>query len=212
MAKPIKRNIDVAIAFGIALCLLVVAVLGVYQKIDTAPAYAAEATDTVIVYATVESWISIAISVEQATMTPVLVDTSGNTAVGSTSEITVNVGTNDAAGFTTSINGDNAGLLSDSNLIATVSPTSTLTDASDNDGYGANASSTDTKTTINANYDYWATTTVGQIQTSWNDMFSTDTVVAMTTTTMKVYAECDSAQPAGTYSDTIYLTATGNTP
>lgn len=214
MSEQIKRNFDIAIAFGIALCLIIVAMIGFQQKLRApTPAYAAEATDTVIVFATVEPYISITVSPSQATMTPALIDSAGTTAVGSTSDITAQVSTNDEAGFVLSIQGANSGLLHTDTvtLIASVVSTSTLTDANDDDGYGVNATSTDTRLDIGSYYDFYGTLEVGGVTTSAVLSSTSSGPITDATTTMRAYAECESSQKSGVYSDTISLTATGGT-
>ncbi len=189
--------------------------VGLHQKLSVPePAYAASASDTVIVYATVDSYISISVSPSEATMTPSLIDSAGTTAVGSTSDITVGVSTNDQNGFTVSVTGTNYGLLhtvDGTTLIASVNATSLLTDANDDDGYGINATSTDTRLDIDSYYDSYGTLTVGGVTTSATLSSTTSGPITDATTTVRAYAECESSQKSGAYSDTIILTATGGT-
>jgi len=63
MAKVIKRNIDVALAIGIGLLLLVISIIGI-QKMVVVDQADAQTTDTaaVTVYATVAPTIDISVS------------------------------------------------------------------------------------------------------------------------------------------------------
>ena len=58
-------------------------------------------------------------------------------------------------------------------------------------------------------YNYWGTNTVGAVSTTLNTLASKGSANATATVaTIKIYAAATSTQVAGTYRDTITLTAT----
>lgn len=203
MAEKIKEHWPIAFSVGMGLFLAIVGMLMISGTIGLInPASAA--TETVIVTATVQESLSISVSPTSTALSPDLVDLGGSTYIGSSADISIVVSTNNSGGYNLTIEGANNGLATSSYLIASVTATGTI--AAGTDGYGANATSV--QATITANYDYWGTNIVGQIATS-SALSSYSSPVTNSTTTIKVEAAADSLQEAGTYEDTITLTATG---
>lgn len=203
MAEKIKEHWPIAFSVGMGLFLAIIGMLMISGTIGL-PNPASAATETVTVTATIVESISISVTPTSTALSPDLVDISGNTFIGSSTDIQIVVSTNNSGGYNLTIEGANNGLATSSFLIASVSPTSTI--VAGTDGYGANATSV--QATITANYDYWGTDDVGQIATS-TALSSYGNPVTNSTTTIKIKAAADSAQEAGVYEDTITLTATG---
>jgi hypothetical protein len=214
MPEIIKKNLDVALVLGIGLVLAISGIMGMIELVALPDFASAATTATVGVTATVQEWITFSVNPTSVTLSPALVDTAGTTAVGSSTAITLNVGTNSADGWSISVNGataagtcTNGGLVSGTSSICQPSATSTL--AAGTDGYGANATSATSGVAIAANYNYWGSTTVGELDTTASTFANKNSPNAATdVASMKVYAACDSAQPSGSYTDTITLTAT----
>ena len=212
MAKEIKKHWDLVLISGIGLTLAIAGILAISGMIALLnPAEAA--TATVGVTATVQEWLTFSVNPTSVTLTPDLVDTAGNTAVGSSAAVTLTLGTNSPDGWSIDARGATAvatctqgGLVSGSYKICQPSATSTL--AAGTDGYGANASTTLTGVTIAANYDYWGTNTVGELNDADSDFASkTSSNASSDVASMKVLAASDALQEAGSYTDTITLTA-----
>jgi len=212
MAKIIKRNIDIILVAGVGLSLLVVAMMGIYQSIPMVSVnYVSAATDTEItVSATVQSWITLGVSTSSVALSPDLVDTSGNTAIASSSDINITVGTNNSGGWHLSIQSTNGKLTTTSGDILTCGATSTI--AAGTDMYGVNATTSYGGVDIKDNYDYWGQNIVGTASTTDQTFADKNTANSSTTVaTMKIMAACDDQQPSGTYGDTLTITATGGT-
>jgi hypothetical protein len=198
-----KKNWNLILALGIGLILTITGVMGISKMMVTPSSVSAATTATVSVSATVQEWLSISVSPTSATLTPDMVDTSGNTYIASSSDITITTGTNHGTGYNLQINeNDNNGLASGSYYID--NPTATTTVTAGTDAYGAQATST--VTTIAANYNYWGTNVVGDFELTAQNLATKSSPGSGETTTMKLKAACDSTQPAGTYTDTITLT------
>ena len=213
MVEKVKKHWDLVLVGGIGLTLAIVGVLIMSgMAVSPGSVLAATSTATVTVTATVEPWINIGVSTTSVALTPSLVDSLGNTYVGSSTVIDVNVGTNNSTGWTVNIKGTNNGLYKSAaptSTIASVTGTSTIT--AGNDGYGANATSVLAGTTVGSYYNYWATTTVGEIKTGGQTFATTSAPNALQNVVdMKVYATATSTKPSGSYSDDIILTATTN--
>jgi hypothetical protein len=215
MPEIIKKNLDVALALGIGLVLAISGIMGMMELVAL-PDFASAATGTVGVTATVNEWLTFSVSTTSVALSPDLVDSAGGTHVGSSTDITLNLGTNSANGWSISVKGAtpsgtcaNGGLVnSASSSIAICQPSVTSTLAAGTDGYGANATATLADVTIAANYNYWGSTTVGELDTTDSTLASKNSPNAATNVvTMKVYAACDALQPSGQYTDTITLTA-----
>ena len=206
----IKKHFALIAVFGIGITLIAGIMLMFPRGFYTASA--ATTSTNVSVSATVNEWITLSISTSSVNLTPDLVDTAGNTAIGSSSNITMNVGTNAVSGWSVTIAGTQAcpGALTSSSYSIN-QPTATSSLAAGTDGYGANATTSLAGVTIGAYYNYWGTNTVGEICSSAQTLSSKSTAnTSQTVTTIKIEAACDSLQEAGTYTDTITLTATGS--
>lgn len=215
MAETIKKHKDIAFIVGIGLILTIAGIVGMFGM--KTPVLADVAT-TVTVTAEVYEWLTFTISTTSVTLTPNLVDAGGATHVASSSAITLTIGTNSADGWSVTANGTstlctNGGLESGTQKICQPSATSTLTEADDNDGYGANATATYAGVDIKDNYDYYDLAdpwTVGELDatsTEFADCVNC-THAATNVVDMRIYAECDGAQPAASdYTDTATLTA-----
>ena len=214
MAEKIKKHWDLVLISGIGLALAIAGILAISGMIPLAnPAEAAVAT--VGVTATVQEWLTFSVDPTSVTLSPDLVDTAGNTAVGSSTAVTLTLGTNspdgwsiDSRGATTNATCTQAqgGLVSGSYSICQPSATSTL--AAGTDGYGANATDTLAGVTIAANYAYWGTNTVGELNDTDGDFASkTSSNASSDVASMKVLTASDALQEPGSYTDTITLTA-----
>lgn len=221
MAERIKKHWDITLVLGIGVTLMAWGIIGMIGTI-VFPNPISAATDSVTVSATVAAWASIDVTPSSITLSPNLVNSAGVTRVASsTSNLTLYVGTNSTSGWTVAIrsdgNGSTGGLynssLSGDNLIETVNTTSTLTDADDNDGYGSNATTSVAAVTITNTYNTWGTLVVGRLAYTNTQLASRATAAASTTVaSVKVYAECDSAQQAATYEDILYISTEPNVP
>ena len=210
MAKIIKRNIDSIIAVGIGLCLVIVAMVGIYQRMPMAPVnYVSAATDTdITVSATVQEWITLGVSTSSVGLTPNLVDTAGNTAIGTSTAINITVGTNNGGGWHLDLSSLNGALATSTYNISTCDVTSTI--AAGTDMYGVNATTSYAGVDIKGYYDYWGQNIVGTASTTAQELaHKTDSNASTTVATMKIMAACDADQEAGTYTDTLTITATG---
>ena len=203
MAEKIKEHWSIAFSVGMGLFLAIVGMLMISGTIGL-PNPASAATETVIVTATVVESLSISVSPTTTALSPDLVDIGGGTSIGSSTDIEIVVSTNNGGGYNLTIEGANNGLATSTFLIASVSATGTI--VAGTDGYGANATSV--QATVDPDYDYWGTDDVGQIATS-TALSSYGNPVTNSTTTMKIEAAASAAKEAGTYEDTITLTATG---
>jgi len=205
------RKLILLIIGGLAI-LVLIGTVGV--ELFTPKEVSADATSTVGVTATVESWLTFQVSTTSVSLTPALVDSTGATHIGSSTAITLTLGTNNTNGWSITIQGANGGLYSNtaSHLISTVSGTSTL--SAGTDGYGANATATYSGVTIGNYYDYWGTDTVGEIASSTSyTLASRDSPNAEADVAdMKIKAAAQATTPAANdYSDTITLTAIPST-
>lgn len=211
MAEKLKKHKDMAFIIGIGLFLAIVGVLTLSGMI-VLPNLASAATQTVSVSATVNPWLTFSVNPTSAPLTPDLVDAAGGVAIGSSTNISLIVGTNSSGGWNITIQGQNGGLASTTNLIASVAAgaAASTTLVAGTNGYGANSTTTLTGVTVDPRYDKWGTVTVAAIASSTSQaLASKGTKNASTTVaTMKVYAAATSTQASAVYSDTITLTAT----
>jgi len=212
MAKIIKRNIDIIIVAGIGLSLLMVVMIGIYQKIPMAPvSYVSAATDTEItVSATVQEWLTLGVSTSSVGLTPDLVDTAGNTSIASSTGINITVGTNNGGGWHLSVESANGKLTTSTYDILSCDVTSTI--AAGTDMYGVHATTSYPGVTIEAKYDYWGQNIVGTASTTDQTFAEKSSANTSTTVaTIEIMAACDDEQEAETYADTLTITATGGT-
>lgn len=212
MEKIIIKNRELMLISGVFL-VFVLTIGFAMLDLTYVPVFAANATGNVSVTATVQSWLVFSVTPTSAALSPNLVDTSGNASVASSTSITMNGGTNDASGWSITIAGTNAGLSTSTfDLIESVATgaSASTTLVAGTDGYGANATTTLAGASIGSPYDNWGSAKVGAIASSTaQTIVSKGTANSSTTlATMKIYAAADTAQPAGTYGDTVVLTIT----
>ena len=210
MAKVIKRNIDVALAIGIGLLLLVISIIGI-QKMVVVDQADAQTTDTaaVTVYATVAPTIDISVSSSVLNF--------GTLSDGSVSATNTNflVKTNAANGYTVTIydvgDGTTGGLATSSALIAAPSGSVGSTLTAGTQGYGAQCSTTDSDVNIYAVYNDWTgPNNVGPLATTTNNFTSSTSATAGDQSALYLRAAISATSTVGTYEDTITLTATGS--
>lgn len=206
MAEKIKENLPLTFGVGIGLVLAIIGIVMIAGMMS-APKDAWALATTVTVTATVSEWLTFTSDQTAVALTPNLVDTAGNTAIGSSTDINLVVGTNDGGGYSITVSSANEGLASSSNYIYTVNGSSTI--AAGTDGYGLNATSV--LGTINANYTAWGTTEVGEATTTAATITTYGSSITAGTTTVKIYAAADALQAAAVYEDTLTFTATGQT-
>ena len=213
MAKIIKRNIDIILVAGIGLSLLVVAMMGIYQSIPMISVdYVSAATDTEItVSATVQEWLTLGVSTSSVALSPDLVDTAGNTAIASSSDINITVGTNNGSGWHLSVESANGKLTTSTYDILSCDVTSTI--AAGTDMYGVNATTSYGGVTISPDYNYWGQNVVGAASSTADLTFAEKSSANTSTTvaTMKIMAACNDEQESGIYADTLTITVTGGT-
>ena len=210
MAKVIKRSIDVALAIGIGLLLLVISIIGI-QKMVVVDQADAQTTDTaaVTVYATVAPTIDISVSSSVLNF--------GTLSDGSVSATNTNflVKTNAANGYAVTIydvgDGTTGGLATSSALIAAPSGSVGSTLTAGTQGYGAQCSTTDSDVNIYAVYNDWTgPNNVGPLATTTNNFTSSTSATAGDQSALYLRAAISATSTVGTYEDTITLTATGS--
>ena len=196
MAEKIKKHKDAVFILGIGLIFTVAAIAGM-SGIVAVPNFASAATTAEVgVTATVDAWLSIEVDPSSVTLSPSLVDTVGDTHVGSsTQNVAIDVGTNSDQGWSISIKGANDALeYGATGSIASVSASTTL--IAGTDGYGANATNSMADVTIGDIYKHWGTTDVGEIKTGGQVLASRGTYQAAETVALiKVYAAAVSTKP-----------------
>ncbi len=167
-----------------------------------------QATTTLSVSADIQAWLDFSATPTSVTLGALVLST-GESVLASSTDVILDVGTNNPSGWYINLQGANAGLYNatTSYLIDTVNGTSTLTTGVD--GYGANATGTLSGVTVGSYYNFWGTQTVGEIASSTsytlltkNNLNSTQEVGRM-----KIWATATSTAPVGTYQDTATLTA-----
>jgi len=175
----------------------------------------ATASDTVIVSAEVEAWVTISID-EDSLALGNMVDTAGDVYVVE-GQTNVNAGTNHPDGWSMTISGANGGLENSGEdvTISTVTDKESLTAGVD--GYGALAvhdTSHDDSVSINTDYDGGdGDDEVNSINTTEADLATATEAMSTGTSVfdLHVHAASDDENPVGTYEDTITLTITAGT-
>jgi len=203
MAERIKKHWEIILVSGLGLILAIVGLWGimgwenlVYSDVST----------TVTVTARVQEQLSFTSNTTTVELVPDLIDNSAVLHVGSSTVITLTVGTNSADGYSITVAGnDDLGLTSGGNNIQLATATGTATAGSD--AYGIQSTSSDM--TITSLY-WFATSTdnIGRTSTTAAKM-ATD---ASPGTSQRAYvvikASCDIAQPTAlNYTDTLTFTA-----
>ncbi len=211
MAKIIKKHKEIVFTIAIGLVIAITGIVGMSGVIPTlTDTVEAATTANVSVTATVQEWISITAS-STATLSPDLVDVSGNTSIASSSGLKFTAKSNSADGYTVTVTGANDGLDgSIAGSIASVADGATTTIAAGTDGYGIQATSTES--TVDGYYDNWSNEVLGSIRTGGQSMVDSTgpTDADGHETTFRVAAACDSQQESGSYTDTITLTITAS--
>lgn len=201
MTKQLKRFKSTFSILSVGLVIASMAAL---------PVSAAQTQQTIVVTATVQAWMYFAVSSSAATLTPALVNSSGVTNIGSSSAITMDLGTNATGGWSMTITGTNNGLASTTAALGTIATVDTSSSISaGSDGYGAQATST--KVIVAALYNSWLSPTniVGAVSTTANTLMSTTSAMASSTVgSIRFAATSGQDQAPGTYTDTVTLTAT----
>ncbi len=223
MAEKIKEQKGIAFLTILGLIFLTIGTLGTFEVMVAPVSVSAEsaASSTVNVSATVSAYISIGVD----NTTPdlgALISSLGVLDSGS-STLSATVSTNDGNGYTLSIQGIRAGLASSTDIdnfaytadatlfIASVASPGSTTIAVGADYYGATASST--HSAVHSNYAGYDTLEIGAIPSSTSPIIADEASAnANRVTQVMILATCDGAQLAGTYTDRIWLTATGQTP
>ncbi|MCX6224756.1 MAG: hypothetical protein NTV01_08410 [Bacteroidia bacterium] len=216
MAEKIKKHKSIIFIIGVGLLFAIAGLIisGMSGMVGFPNfAQAATTTQTVTVTATVNPWLYFSVTPTSLTLSPDLVDITGNVNIGSsTANVTMTVGTNSSGGWNIGIRGLYGGLgTTTANLIPSVPVSATTTISAGVDGYGANATGSIANVVVAAGYGGWGTAAVGAIASSTSQVMLSKTTSNASSTVglMKVYAACDSTQPVGSYTDTITLTLTG---
>ncbi|MBD3208324.1 MAG: hypothetical protein GF370_02645 [Candidatus Nealsonbacteria bacterium] len=207
--KERSAFLEIVLSGGIA---LLITILGVMNLSNSSPLVspASAATDTVSVQTTIQEWISFSVAPTSTSLTPDLVDASGGTHIGSSTDITLTAGTNSANGYSIDAKDQNAGLCHSGGCGTHNISSGTTTLSAGTDGYGAQATSTDADVTIHSNFNYWGNDDVGGLETSDKSLADTAGSSSGDQTLFKLKAAAAASDPSGTYSDTVTLTCLGN--
>jgi len=221
MPKLLVKNKGIVFALVLGLILTVAGLTGLIGKIVLPKVLAATATQTVEVTATVEAWLQFTANPSSVTLLPSLVDSAGTGHIGSSTNVTLNLGTNAVSGWNITIEGKYAGLChssatgttcstSSDNLIVSVPTGGTTALSAGTDGYGANATPTLSGVTIGTYYNNWNSDTVGAIASSTSQTLASKSTpnASVDVAYLKIKAASEIAQKSGSYYDTITLTAT----
>jgi hypothetical protein len=171
----------------------------------------ANASETVSVSATIEEWVSFAVS-PTTTDLGTLVDASGNVSIGSaTSSLTLS--SNSSDGYSVTIEGTNGGLNgSNGGTIATPAAAATTTCSAAGDGtdaYGAQATST--TLTILSPFNV-SGDVVGSVAASSQNLLSSAYSTSSQSAILTVKASANKFDKNGAYTDTLTLTALPSVP
>ena len=215
MAEKIKKHWDLVLVGGIGLTLAIIGVL-IMSGMMVLPNFASAATTvqaSVGVTATVSEWLTFTVSTSSVTLTPDLVSITGATAIASSSIIDLNLGTNSPNGWSMSVTSTNGQLNgSAGGSINSPATGNTTTTAAGTDAYGINATTTYGTISIPALYAEATldSNVVGSVDTSSQSFATSSQIFADNTNVIdiRVRASCDALQEPGSYTDTIYLTAT----
>jgi len=211
MSEKIKKHKDLIFIFGIGLVLAIGAILAMSGMVPLSNTVSAATTvqQSVAVTATVQEWLTFAVSTSSVVLSPDLIDSVGTTNIASSSIIDLNLGTNSPDGWSISVTSTYAAL----RLNATNTVTSTDGNvAGGTDRYGIQATTTYGTVNIVTKYKVadFTSATVGSV-TSTSQSFATSSAAFASGTNvidMKVKASCLATKLPGAYVDTVYLTAT----
>jgi len=198
--KIIKKHWDITLLLGIGAVLIIAGVIGIvgWPKLASG--------EEITVTATVSEWMTLAASASTTgTLSPDLVDTAGVTHIGSSTPLTLTMGTNSSDGYSVTASSSNAGLKA-TTTISTGIATTTL--SAGVNGYGIQATST-VSNLVQAVYN-WATSTqnVGAA-TSSTKMLSKSTTASADVVWMTVKAACLVTTAVGSYTDKLTFTMVG---
>ena len=205
MAEKIKKhwNLRSAISLG-----LIASLTGCVTMFSFTGMAFCQATQNITVTATVQEYISLQTSTTSVALSPDLVSAGGTPQIASSSWITLTVNTSSADGYTVYAKGAGNGLASESNYIYTAAATGTV--AAGTDAFGIQATST--VMTVHANF-LKTGNDIGSASSTVNTEIAQKTTPGTgETVQIKFLASCDAAQAAGTYTDTITITATPAIP
>jgi len=210
MPETIKKYGDVALALVIGLILVIAGMVGLSGMIAQ-PSSVSAATETVTVYATVEAWVSLAVSPTTTTMSPALVSTTGGVSIGESDYIQITCGTNGTSGYSLDIKSANEALCHSGGCgTASISSASTTLVAG-TDGYGAQATSTDGDVTIDSDFNLaTSSNAVYGLESGDADLADTGGPTSGDISWLTLKAAATSTKQSGTYDDTITLTLTAS--
>ncbi len=207
MAKKIKRNLDIIIAIGVGLALVMVAMIGIHEKVAPVDYVSAATTSVITVSATVGQTIELNVST-----TAMVFGTLSSGSVNATTN-DFSIKTNAANGYTLTIKdlGDTVlgGLLGTTTEHLIISTTTSPLTAG-TEGYGAQGTTTTGGMSIYSPYNVVGDS-VGQLATTSQNFASSSTATAFDQGTLTLKATIHATStPADTYYDTITLTLTGS--
>jgi len=203
MAERIKKHWELSLIFAAGLILTITAIFSVFPN----PVFG-DVSTTIVVTATVQEYLSFTSSATSTTLSPDLVNNAGATAIGSSSNITLTVNTSSADGYTIYVKGTTGtGLTTGGNQIYTTPATTTV--AAGTNAFGLQATTTTSGMTVAANFNWPFTgTIVGSASSTTNKTLATETSPgASQIVTIRFLAAATSTMAAGSYQDTIELTA-----
>ena len=202
MSERIKKNLDLVTVLSIGTIIAVTALIGIVGW--PTPVFS-DITTTVAITATVNEWLTFTVSNTSVTLSPELVDTVGGTHIGSSTDLTFTLGTNSDNGYSMTIGDNNNGLKSGANLIQLSAASTSITNGVD--GFGVQATST--MMTVRSQFAFGTSTDwVGRVASSTVSLATNGSPGTAQLMYMKVKASCDNLQPNGSYTDTLYITAT----
>jgi hypothetical protein len=208
MPEKRKDHWDIALALVIGLILTMVGIIGLSGMLAR-PSSVSAATETIEVSATVQSWVSLAVTPTSTTLTPDLVTTTGGTNIGESDYIQITTGTNGSSGYTLDIKSLNAGLCHSGGCGSGKLDSASTTLSAGTSGYGGQATSTDVDVTVNGNYLFaTGTDAVGGFITTDVDLTDTSGPSSGDISWLTLKAAATSTAPSGTYQDVLTLTLT----
>ena len=163
--------------------------------------------DGIIVYGTVQEYLSFAASTNTVALAPDLVDSSGNPHIASSSNIILTLDTSSADGYSITVSGTGNGLASGSNYIYTAPATTTV--VAGTNAFGLQATTTTPGLTLSSRFSWPFTGTVigSASSSSAVTLASKGSAGANQTLTIRFLAAATSSQAAGNYQEIITLTA-----
>lgn len=202
MAEKIKKNWDLAIIFGAGTVLVIAALFAAFPN----PVFS-DVSNSIVVTATVQPYLTFTSSATSTTLTPDMVDNSGIAHVASSTNVTLTVGTSAASGFSITENDSSHGLATGTSAIYSNGATSTITAGIN--GFGIQATSTSV-TSVASQFAWPFTgTTVGNASSTAVQTIASNNASGINKiVTIRFLAAATTSMPAGSYQDTITLTAT----